>query len=224
EIANLFVSALERINPDIITFSEASLTPILNVIIDELGMRYAVFPSYGCWHGVVLTKYRIKRSIARSLSRRYWSRMLFSRHWGTVLLDTDLGQIVIHSLHLYPDPKGSIINREVREVARVVRREILMGKSVIVQGDLNHEPTDPVYKVWSKTGLIDAFEAVGFGSGETFKSDAPSRRIDYILVGGPLRERLKECRTVREKPFMKLRKGDLTYSLSDHLPVTAMFT
>lgn len=57
---------------------------------------------------------------------------------------------------------------------------------VVFGGDLNALPGSAVARA-PGVAFDDAFAACGEGPGETFPSDAPDRRIDYLLVRGPLR-------------------------------------
>ena len=64
-----------------------------------------------------------------------------------------------------------------------------------------------------------------FGAGEanTFDSEYPTRRIDYVWAAGPIAGKLVEARTLLEKPFRRNRREPDSFALSDHLPVMATF-
>ena len=221
EIGKLFANALKKYKPDIITFSEASPCSIINVIANELDMEVVIFPSSWCWPGVLLTKYKVLESRGFSLDKKYWSRDLFTRHWGRCIIETEFGKIILHSLHLYPDPNSKIHEEENIEFLRFLRNDIKTGLPILVQGDLNHEPFHKIHNTWLKMNLIDTFVKVGLGDGNTYKSDDPKSRIDYIFVYGILTKHLVMCRVLNEVPF-KLDKR-IKYALSDHLPVMAIF-
>lgn len=221
EIGELFAKALKRYNPDIITFSEAPPCSIIDVIANELDMKVSIFPSAWCWPGVILTKYKILKTESFSLNRKYWSRDLFSRHWGKCILETEFGKVILHSLHLYPNPNTKIHENEVLEVIKTLKEDIKSGLSIILQGDLNHEPSHNAYEKWLQLGLVDTFAKAGIGDYGTFRSDDPKRRIDYIFAYGPIVNHLVECRVLKENPFSFDKKEKR--SLSDHLPVMAIF-
>lgn len=221
KIEKMFSKALAKYRPNIITLSEASLSPVLDAVLQNLEMNYVVFPSSRSWPGVLLTKHKVLEAAGCSFDRKYWSRKLFTRHWGRVLLDTELGDVAVHSLHLYPDPSSE---GEVSEVLKVLRNDMNLGYSIIVQGDLNHEPKDYAYRLWMDAGLVDAFVKVGVGKGGTFRANEPSRRIDYVLVYGPIADNLVECRVLNEPPFKFNEINGEEYALSDHLPVMATFS
>jgi len=220
EIGERFADALGRYSPDIITFSEAPLCSITNIIADKLGMNIFVFPSSWSWHGVLLTKYKVLDVKAFSFDRDYWSRDLFSRHWGRCIIETEFGKVVLHSLHLFPDPSSQRHRDEVLEVLKILRRDIDLGYPILLQGDLNHEPIHESYKRWLEIGLIDLFTEAGIGEENTFRSDNPSQRIDYIFTNNILVDHLIECRVLDIYPFTPGKDG---VALSDHLPIIAIF-
>jgi len=221
EVGELFAKSLAKYKPDIITLSEAPLCPAVDVIAQKLNMEVIAFPSSWCWPGVLLTKYEVSKVEERSLKREYWSKELFTRHYGKAILSTELGEVVLYSLHLYPNPKSEVHKLEVLEVVEELKVDVEEERLVLVQGDLNHEPTDPAYDEWMKARLIDAFVKAGRGKGETFKVGELTRRIDYVLVSENLAERLTECRVLDEPPFnVEVDEGG---ALSDHLPIMAIF-
>lgn len=65
--------------------------------------------------------------------------------------------------------------RLIAERIPALRRPVLLG------GDLNEQPGEPA-AAWLAERLWDAFAAAGDGPGETFPSEAPRARIDYLFV------------------------------------------
>jgi endonuclease/exonuclease/phosphatase family metal-dependent hydrolase len=59
------------------------------------------------------------------------------------------------------------------------------GRPTIVAGDLNDEPGSPTWSTLS-AGRVDAFGAVGAGTGYTFTAANPRRRIDGVFVSDQL--------------------------------------
>ena len=221
EVGELFAKSLVKYEPDIITFSEAPLCPTVDIIARRLNMKVVVFPSSWCWPGVLLTKYEVLEVKGYSLLREYWSKGLFTRHYGKATLLTEFGEVVLYSLHLYPDPKSEVHKLEVLEVIKELKTDIGEGRLVLVQGDLNHEPTDSAYNGWMKIKLIDAFIKAGSGKGYTFKVGSLDRRIDYVLISKNLAKHLTECHVLSEPPFNVKIKEEV--ALSDHLPIMAIF-
>jgi len=56
-------------------------------------------------------------------------------------------------------------------------------------GDLNATPEAREIAMLKDAGLRDAFTLAGQGSGLTYSSEAPERRIDYIWVSPDLKAR-----------------------------------
>ena len=219
-VGELIGEALAEHEPDIVTLSEAPPSPALDALARALGMRVVVFASSWCWPGILLTGYEVREAASYSLDRGMWSRALFTRHWGRCVLETEFGEVVVHSVHLHPNSRSRVHRLEVHEVLRCVGPELGAGLSVLVQGDLNHDPSEEVYAEWLRAGLTDAFASAGVGRGETFKVGELTRRIDYILVGGELAKRIAECRVLSDPPFNVGADGR---ALSDHLPLLAIF-
>ncbi|HET8659529.1 MAG TPA: endonuclease/exonuclease/phosphatase family protein [Micromonosporaceae bacterium] len=81
--------------------------------------------------------------------------------------------------------------------------------SVILLGDLNATPAAPEIRALVED-LVDAWEAAGLGSGYTFPSVDPNRRIDYVMQSADVVARTIAVVT-----------SPLAVSASDHLPVVA---
>lgn len=82
-------------------------------------------------------------------------------------------------------------------------------ESVVLLGDLNATPAAPEIRTLVED-LVDAWEAAGLGSGYTFPSVDPNRRIDYVMQSTDVVARTIAVVT-----------SPLTASASDHLPVVA---
>lgn len=207
--------------PDLVTLCEAPSEDLVARTAEALGMRYVYFP--GGFSGAVLTR----GTIAESANHSFQSQELadnepFSRHFGRVLVATPLGDVALYSVHLHPH-KHEIRSREIAAVLAEMGPDVAAGRSLLVQGDLNHRPDAPEYAQWKTGGLRDAFAVKGEGEGNTMTSVAPRIRIDYIWVCGPLAERLTECRPLFEGAFRTNPDDPASFALSDHIPVTALF-
>ena len=233
-MADAFATALGRLEPDIITFSEAPPDSIVQAIGKRLGMQAVSFPSKGeqqrwlgaSWPGALFTRFEMLDATDRSSKYGAGSVELFTRHWGRVMLRTEKGELIVHSAHLYPDASSTAQQREVEKMIQVIREDIKSGRSVLLQGDLNHEPKDTLYERWEEAGLTDTFLRCGIGPGETTGPTGvnnPTRRLDYIFAHGPIVERPRECRVLSDPPFQLDLGASKPWSLSDHLPVMAIF-
>ena len=101
--------------------------------------------------------------------------------------------------------------------------DLQSGRSMLLQGDLNHSPAGPEYGRWVDAGLRDMFAAAGAGNGFTIRSTRPFARIDYVWAHGPLAERVTECRALFEGAFRTSPGRPKSFALSDHIPVLAVF-
>ncbi|HZN73698.1 MAG TPA: endonuclease/exonuclease/phosphatase family protein [Micromonosporaceae bacterium] len=82
-------------------------------------------------------------------------------------------------------------------------------ESVVLLGDLNATPAAPEIRTLVED-LVDGWEAAGLGTGYTFPSVAPNRRIDYVMQSADVIVRTIAVVT-----------SPLAVSASDHLPVVA---
>ncbi|MCK4591304.1 MAG: endonuclease/exonuclease/phosphatase family protein [Candidatus Latescibacteria bacterium] len=227
----LFAEALGRYEPDVITLCEAWSDSIVRGIAERLGMDAVIFPGGNSpCPGALLTRFDILESVNCPLvSTEQRPPELFTRHWGRVVLSTDSGELVVYSAHLLSRPE------EISEVIAVMQDDLQSGRSLLLQGDLNHEPEEPAYERWQEAGLTDTFALAGTGPGETCRADRPSQRIDYIFAHGPIVRRLRECRVLGNASFriapgrIETSSNETDFSdgrawfLSDHLPVMATF-
>lgn len=227
-IPDLLAKSLENYKPDVITFSEVPTDSIMQVIAEHLGMQMIIFQSPEKCHGALLTRFEVLESRNCPLQSGKRPENLFTRHWGRAVLQTGKEELIVHSVHLFPDAQSSIHAKEVEEVIKVIQKDIKSGCSVLLQGDLNHEPDDPAYKRWIETGLVDTFGAASVGPSGTWRpadsppeADEPTQRIDYIFAQGPNLQHLRECRVLKGFPFRTNPSQGKLWSLSDHLPVMA---
>ena len=220
---DLFAKALGKYKPDVISFSEVPSVSIVQAIAEHLGMQAVIFQSPEKCHGALLTRFEVLES--RNCPLQYGERPegLFTRHWDRAVLHTGSDELIVHSAHLFPDAQSSIHAKEVEEMIKVIQDDMESGRSILLQGDLNHEPEDNAYKRWREANLVDSFVAAGIVPGETCKADQPDQRIDYIFVYGPILQRLRECRVLLEVPFQADPSVSKPWCLSDHLPVMATF-
>ena len=220
QMAIRFALELGLYKPDIVSFQESPSEKLVASIARQMGMRHVYFP--GGFPGTIITRFKIMESENCPLIRGPRPKELFTRHWGRAVLQTDREELALFSAHLHPN-KEDIRAREVTEILAVMGRDLRSGRSLLFQGDLNHKPDGPEYKRWLDAGFIDTFAEKGTGQPLTIPSTAPIKRIDYILVHGPLARRLRECRVLFEGAFRTNPGDPRSFALSDHIPVMATF-
>ncbi len=212
---------LSLYQPDLITFQESPSKKKVAEIADLMGMNYAWFP--GGFPGSVLSRYEISTSnncpLANGENR---PSDLFTRHWGRAVLKYGGQDLIVYTAHLHPS-KQDVREREVNAMLDSMSADLENNANVILQGDLNMEPNNPLYKRWAGVGLQDAFVAKGSGDGLTISATDRRSRIDYIWSRGPLLKGLTDCRVLAEGNFIDHPSDKAGFALSDHLPVMATF-
>lgn len=218
----LFAQHLGAFSPDLINFQESPGEAVVKEIAERLGMNWTFFHSGKSWPGALMTRYAIVESKNCPIVGGKRPEDLFTRHWGRAVIDAPFGRLIVHSAHLHPGD-DEVRTREVTEVLKAMKPDFASGDSVILQGDLNHPPTKPMYKQWTDAGLIDTYAAAGEGPPETIPADKPAARIDYVWAYGPIARHIQSTRVLRERPFTTDPADPKSWCLSDHLPVLAVF-
>lgn len=213
---------LKLYEPDIVTFQESPAEHVVTTIAQEMDMRCAYFP--GGFPGTLITRYDIIEHTNRPDAGQEIARDLFTRHWGKARLETDFGELVLYTAHLYPSSDPATRLREIPEMIRVMRDDLDAGRSLILQGDLNLGPDSAEYQLLLDAGLCDSFAAKDGDAGLTFSSTDPRWRIDYVLTHGPISEHARSCRPLYEGAFRTHPDDPTSVALSDHIPVLAVFS
>lgn len=218
--AERFASALAPFDADIVTLCESPAPEVSEAIAAALGLRALTFPSPRDWPGTLMTRLEV---VSADVQPARASEDVFTRHRGVATLRLEDGaELALHSVHLHPNDE-EVRAREQRALLEALRDDLEAGRSVLLQGDLNHRPDMPEYAGWTAAGLVDAAAGAGAES-HSFRADLPMARIDYVWAGGPLAARSIEARTLAEPPFTARTAEDSTAPpLSDHLPVLAEF-
>lgn len=218
---------LGEYRPDIVCLAESPRDPKLTEELAQwLELQHARFPGAGNWPGTILSRFDMKNPQVAPIVGGVRPKDLFTRHWGRVELNLpEEDPLILHTLHLMPGGKNQSIRlREIDAVLENLKPDLRDSRSIIVVGDLNHEPETQDHRRWIDAGLTDCFAKVGKGPGATFRADRLDRRIDYIFAAGPIADRLRSASTLTGRGFsIDADRPEEPYALSDHLPVFATF-
>ncbi len=223
QMAKRLAMELALHDPDIINFSESPKEALTKEVAELLGMNHVRFPSGGNWPGTLLSKFEIIESQNAPVKGDKQDD-LFTRHWGRATVKLSNGDpLVVHSAHLFPTPDPTRRLREIPRMIESMKPDFDSGKSMRLMGDLNHGPDSEEYKLWIDAGWVDTFSKVGKGEGFTFKSDSPTRRIDFVMAAGPIANQVAESRPLFEGAFRLNIADKESFALSDHVPQLAVF-
>jgi endonuclease/exonuclease/phosphatase family metal-dependent hydrolase len=91
----------------------------------------------------------------------------------------------LHLLNTHLDHRAESLARHAQalELMGWIAASLPPQASVIFGGDLNARPEAPEVRALAAL-FSDVWAACGSGDGETFRSDVPDRRIDYIMLAG----------------------------------------
>ncbi len=133
-----------------------------------------------------------------------------------LILDVRGEEIVIANTHLESLSGDTARSSSVAELRRALRG--YSPRPVVVCGDFNDLPESRIMTELKKE-FTDNWELVGRGEGLTFPSDAPKKRIDYVLV----LNRSKSDSVIAAVQLRALSARVLQSSASDHLPLLVEF-
>ncbi|MFF0271137.1 endonuclease/exonuclease/phosphatase family protein [Kribbella sp. NPDC004536] len=154
--------------------------------------------------GIDLTAIRSRR-IWRPFVRRRLNFIATQLPGGAVggVLQLGTTRLAVVVCHLGLHPRGRI--HEIDQVLTLCRA---FGTPYMLAGDVNEEPDGPIWKRLAEEGLTD------LGHGPTFRSSAPTKRIDAAQLSPVLSGRLRHIPATHE---------DLA-GASDHLPLLITLT
>ena len=188
--SHLLASALGKLKPDLVALEEADSEKFVEQLAKEMAMDWAYFP--GGWQDpergwpegiptAILSRLPIKHRqncpLALAPQR---PKDLFTRGYGRIRVALGDQQLAIYVAHLLPSWKNTtqIREGEIAEIAAAVATETAAGRSVLVMGDMNHDPTTPEYQGWARGGMIDTFQKHGVGPPLTCSVTELTERID----------------------------------------------
>lgn len=87
--------------------------------------------------------------------------------------------------HLDP-AEGTARAQEMAALMDLIHQQQLSGTPLIVGGDFNSTPDNPVLQPLRDAALHDAWTECGSGDGFTYPADKPTKRIDYLWLSGGL--------------------------------------
>jgi endonuclease/exonuclease/phosphatase family metal-dependent hydrolase len=91
-------------------------------------------------------------------------------------------------LNTHLDPaEGPARAQEIAAVVESYRDQAASAGPVLVGGDFNSTPDNPVLAPLKAAGLRDAWTECGSGPGFTYPAAKPVKRIDYLFLSGALR-------------------------------------
>jgi endonuclease/exonuclease/phosphatase family metal-dependent hydrolase len=204
EIANV----IESNRPDIVALQEVSRGSVVNGRLDMLAylsyrlhMPYIFGPTTGPFLGnAILSRYPI---VAYSTENLTSSESLIDGGFIVALIDLGVNQQIKVINTQFANGEG---NTEIRKLQAQTIIDFWGGlPGTILLGDLNAQRVNQEIINLSQARLQDT--ALGWEAKNTFPSDNPQERIDYIWASLDLRES---------------GVGVLSSTASDHLPVVAV--
>ncbi len=222
--------------PHIINFTESAKEFVVASMAKSINYNYVHFPGgkngQGNFPGSILTPFEIvyfeNRPFVNGEPEN--SDELFTRHWGKAIIRLPNGELItVHSAHLWPFKKEKrdteIRLAEIEELLKSVDYDLEHNtKSVLLQGDLNQVPDTPEYRKYIEGGMFDTFEKARVKENlNTITSINPTRRIDFVLAKGKIKNQITDHRVLFEGNFRTNQDDPSSYALSDHLPVMVEF-
>lgn len=98
-----------------------------------------------------------------------------------------VGPLQVINTHLDASREEVFRLQEAERLLAVIASRPAGGWSVVVGGDFNSTPESEVQQRLRGSGLRDAWSECGSGDGFTYPAIAPTKRIDYLFLAGPLR-------------------------------------
>lgn len=236
QIPKRIMLELALYEPHIINFTESAKEFVVANMAKSINYNYVFFPGakneMGGFPGSILTPFEIVYSENRPFvsGETEKSDELFTRHWGKAIIRLPNGELItVHSAHLWPFKKvkrdTEIRLAEIEELLKSIDYDLKHNtKSVLLQGDLNQVPDSPEYRKYIEGGMFDTIEKARVKENlNTANSINPTKRIDFVLAKGEIKNKIIDHRVLFEGNFRTNQDDPSSYALSDHLPVMADF-
>jgi endonuclease/exonuclease/phosphatase family metal-dependent hydrolase len=213
-----------ELNTDILVIQESPSEGYVQILADSLGFNYFFLQEkflgnkeypYG-FPGCILSKFPFKETFDYNKKKSQIPDSIFQRHWGGVKVETTLGIIQLHSVHLCADWGG-----QYRESTRMTELAFLLKEvqtcdsciANIIVGDFNSLPDSNPYNLMIEYGFLDAHVR---DPEPTVPVPNPKYKIDYVFY-----EKGNKV-TVTPKSSILPYSEDLNLYLSDHYPCIIM--
>jgi len=180
---------ISREQPDVVVLEEVvrgwlidDQHDVLGYLAGRLGMAYVYGPTIGDLYGnAILSRYPIadvrRVSYAKEPGLRYQPRGAVIAHIGD---DSTKPRLLIAVTHLDENSDASAVRME---QVRALLNEVGSTTPAVIACDCNAKPDAPELKLITDSGFGDLALQSG-GPDNTFPSDAPVERIDYIFGTG----------------------------------------
>ena len=234
---SLIGQAMNNHRPDVLVIQEPGSDPDdYAALVDALGSdyRYCVLkcPAYPESKRVGLLAYRtpvIVDTVDVCIQGDVADAGTLFNHWARICLNVRGTALIVYGFKLAPRNQADMRRRQIDLLEPYLRRDLAQHRLVIVAGDLNHLPSAPEYERWKRIGLVDTYDARTQGDGFTKMDELgsdpmiPYRRIDYLLVSPNLSVHSAGSSQTLSKGLLVPDPPQRRWSLSDHLPVMAIF-
>jgi len=203
---------IENNNPDIVALQEVSRGWVINGRLDMLAwlsqrlhMPYVFGPTADpLWGNAILSRYPI---MAYSTEELPPGNLPMKRGFIIALIDIGKNEhLKVITTELDDTNKDTEIG-ENQSKAIVSFMDGIDQNRIVLLGDLKAQPTEPEIRILRQARLIDAASMINPQLANTFTSDNPHQRIDFILTSYDLRT-------------IDVQVPSST--ASDHLPVVAL--
>ena len=150
-------------------------------------------------------------------------------HWARIALTLEEYPLIVYGFKLAPRDRSETRRRQINLLTPYLRKDLEQQRALIIAADLNHRPFDPEYRRWMLLGLVDSYDSLTRGKGFTKMDElgddllVPYRRIDYLLLSTKLAQRQETSSRVLHEGFFVPAPPTRQWSLSDHLPILAVF-
>ena len=223
--------------PDVLVIQEPGSTPALyDTLVAAMGSQYRYqtlkCPDYQDNRrvGLLVVSPRVTiDSIDNCIQGDGPEATHLFNHWARISLAFQGYPLVVYGFKLAPRHRRETRRRQINLLEPYLEKDITDHWAIIVAGDLNHRPFDVEYRRWMSLGLTDSFDSLAQGDGFTKMDElgedilVPYRRIDYLLISPELARRLKVSSQVLHENLFVPDPPSRRWSLSDHLPMMAVF-
>jgi endonuclease/exonuclease/phosphatase family metal-dependent hydrolase len=203
---------------DVLALQEGVSHRQMQQIAAALDLHVVTFPSPLHWPGHLLSREPILETHSLSHSSLIATMRPFSRMAGAALLSLpSLGRLWVIAVHLHPSSR--VLRRgEAAIVRRTLQARLHETDHVVVLGDFNCAPPEPIHQALRELGFQSAIATVGTGPQPTFNATGQIQlTLDYVYMSAALVPRLRSATVVRSPGFYA--DAAASWVHSDHMPV-----